>query len=216
VSAVRRVLCFLLVACLCSTAQAQDENWARSQVKSLAAQAQAEAAAGRADAATKLFHDALGIDGSYAPLYLGLGALREKVGDAREAEQVYSVGIEQLPGFWEGRVARARLRWKLARRAEAKADLAEALTQRKSDAALLEELAGWCVEDSDFPRALALYRRARRQLEVDGDEATRGRVKLKIKALGLLVGGADPLRAGHFKSDPVRRGIESVARAQGW
>lgn len=213
---VKRAFGWVLVLVGLGGPAAAQENWARAQAKSLAAQAAAEASAGHVDVAARLYHDALGIDASYAPLYLGLGALRERAGDLREAEQVYSVGLEHLPGFWEGRAARARLRWRAARHGEAKADLLEAIAQRKSDLALLEELAGWCVEDGEFPRALALYRQARRQSEQDSDEATKARLRLRVKALGALVGGADALRAAHPRSDPVRRGIESIVRAQGW
>ncbi|MCU0657328.1 MAG: response regulator [Polyangiaceae bacterium] len=205
----------LLLALGVLPAQAQGESWARNQARQLSSQAAAQAAS-QPEAAARLYLDAIQIDGSYGAAYLGLGALREQSGDAREAEQVYSEAIEHLPGFWEARQARAKLRRRLQRRAEARADLGEALALRRSDGALLEQLAAWCAEDGDFPRALALYRQLRWQLEQQGDGAGVGRVKLRVKALGLLVAELDPLRARHPRRDATRQALEGLVRAQGW
>jgi tetratricopeptide (TPR) repeat protein len=205
----------LLLALGVFPAQAQGESWARSQARQLSLQAAAQAAS-QPEAAARLYLDAIQIDGSYGAAYLGLGALREQSGDAREAEQVYSEAIEHLPGFWEARQARAKLRRRLQRRAEARADLGEALALRRSDGALLEQLAAWCAEDGDFPRALALYRQLRWQLEQQGDGAGVGRVKLRVKALALLVAELDPLRARHPRRDATRQALEGLVRARGW
>lgn len=195
-------------------ADAQNESWARTQAKQLSAQASAQASS-QPESAARLYLEALSIDGSYGAAYLGLGLLREKTGDTREAEQVYATAVERIPGFWEAWQARALLRRRLQRRAEARADLSEAIALRRDDLALLEQLASWHAEDGDFPRALTLYRQLRWRAEADGDEATRKRLKLRVKALGLLVAGADALRAHHPQRDAVRQGIEGVVRALG-
>ena len=42
-----------------------------------------------------------------------------------------------------------------------------------------------------------------------------GRARLKAKALGLLVAGADPARARHPRRDAIRQAIEGIVREQG-
>lgn len=206
---------WLMLVLIASPAGAQGESWAIVQARQLSAQAAAQAAANQPEAAARLYLEALSIDGSHGPAYLGLAAIRARSGDLREAEQTYTTAIDRIPGFWEAYHARALLRRRTQRRVEARADLAGALGLRRDDAALLELLASWHAEDGEFPRALALYRQLRARVEQDGDEATVARVRLRVKALGLLVGGADPLRARHPGRDAVRQALEGLARTQG-
>ena len=207
----------LLVLSVAPSAAAQPavETWARAQARSLLAQGNAALASGDVSGATRLFHESVTMDGSFEDAYLALGALRERSGDAAEAERTYAVALEHLPGASSTHLARGRLRWRLGRHAEARDDLAAALAIRPDDLALRSELIDRSVEDGDFPRALALSRGARRQLERSGDEAALARVRLRIKALSALVGQADPLRAGHRGATATRRSIEAIARARG-
>jgi tetratricopeptide (TPR) repeat protein len=193
----------------------QAESWATSGARGLVAQGDAEAAAGRGDQAAKRYLEAIALDGSYGPAYLGLGAMRERGGDPKEAELVYTAGLERVVGFWQASLARARLRRRLGRREEAKEDLALAARGKGNDLQLIEELASWQIEDGRFVQALAIYRRLRFFLEEANDPAALARAELRIRALRVLAAEQDLLQARHAGAGWTRRAIEAIARKAG-
>jgi tetratricopeptide (TPR) repeat protein len=208
---------WLLAALLWSAgAAAQTEPLVTTQARDLVAQGEAEERAGRPERATQLYVDALTLDATMGRAYLLLGQRREQEGDPREAERVFTAGAEHVPGFAEVVAARARLRWRSSRHAEALDDLAAAAAMNPNEAPLWEELAGWSVERGRFVQALALYRRFRRLAEASNDAPAIARARLKIRALSALSAEADLLRAGHPAAGSTRRAIEALARRVGW
>ena len=206
----------LLVALWSAGASAQGEPLVTVQARSLVAQGESEERAGRPERATQFYVDALALDPTMGRAYLLLGQRREREGDTREAERVFTAGTEHVPGFAEVVAARGRLLWRTGRRNEGLADLATAASMSPGEAPLWEELAGWSVEQGRFVQALTLYRRFRRIVEASGDAAATARARLQIKALSALSAEGDLLRASHPAAGSTRRAIEAIARRQGW
>src|SRR5688500_15335955 len=75
------------------------------------------------DIAIRRYMEALSLDPTCDEAYLGLGALRARRGDLREAERVYSVALEHVPQLRAVRRARAHVRRALGLRMEAVEDL---------------------------------------------------------------------------------------------
>ncbi|MGO8995812.1 MAG: hypothetical protein ACLQVI_21075 [Polyangiaceae bacterium] len=159
------------------------------------------------------YMEALSLEPTLGEAYLGLGALRLRRGDAREAERVYSVALARVPALSSARAGRAEARWALGHRAEAEEDL-EAYARTSDDAGALRELAGWYAEESQAPAQLATWRRIRTLAEAHGDAPLEHEARTMVRALQILVGGADPV-AKPTDADPVRRGIARVAQRGG-
>ncbi|AUX23410.1 uncharacterized protein SOCEGT47_039350 [Sorangium cellulosum] len=194
-----------------AVARAEEVGWATSQAAELTRQGEARALAGQADVALSRYLEALRFDATYGPAYLGLGALYERAGDPREAERTYSVGLDHVRGFVEGYRARAALRARAGRRAEALADLEAAVALRGDDAALLQELAAAYVAASALPAALGVTRRLAALAARTGDGALVARATTQARALSALIDEADPVRAGGRDRGPVRRAIARYA-----
>ncbi|MCC6555249.1 MAG: tetratricopeptide repeat protein [Polyangiaceae bacterium] len=185
----------------------QAAGWATAQAAELTRQGAAHAARGEAEEALGRFLEAIRFDATYGPAYLGLGALHERAGDAREAERVYTMGIDRVSGFAEGLRARAALRRRARRLGEAIVDLEAAAAIRPSDAGLLEELAAAYVAAAALPAALAISRRVESLAAARGDGALQATARARARALSLLVGEVDPVRAGLRGRGAVRRAI---------
>ena len=183
------------------------QSWATAQAAELTRQGKEHAASGGLDTAARRFTDAIALDGTYAPAYLALGALRETSGDAREAERAYSLGIDHVPGFADGYVARAHLRRRHRRLAEALSDLEAARALRPEDPVILEDLASALIAASALPAALAVTRRIEALADDRGDTRALADARRKARALALLVGDVDPVTAGATRRGVVRRAL---------
>jgi tetratricopeptide (TPR) repeat protein len=189
------------------SARAEGPGWATAQAAELSRQGAAHAAGGRAEEATQRFLEAIRFDATYGPAYLGLGALHERAGDPREAERIYTMGIDHVTGFAAGHRARAALRLRHRRLREAIEDLEAAAALSPDDAAPLQELAGAYVAAGALPAALGVTRRLEALAAARGDSALRGEAHTRARALSLLIDAADPVRAGLYDRGPVRRAI---------
>ncbi len=195
-------------------ARAEGVGWATAQAAELTRQAEARAAAGEADVALQRYLEAVRFDAlTYGPAYLGLGALYERAGDPREAERAYTVGLDHVSGFVEGHRARAALRSREGRREEAIADLEAAAALRGDDGRLLQELAAAYVAAGALPAALGVARRLSALAARNGDRALAATATTQARALSVLVGEADPVRAGGADRGPVRRALARHAAA---
>ncbi|WP_437978979.1 tetratricopeptide repeat protein [Sorangium sp. So ce295] len=194
-------------------ARADGVGWATAQAAELTRQAEARAAAGEADVALRRYLEAVRFDATYGPAYLGLGALYERAGDPREAERAYTVGLDHVSGFVEGHRARAALRSREGRREEAIADLEAAAALRGDDGELLQELAAAYVAAGALPAALGVARRLSALAARNGDRALAAAATTQARALSVLVGEADPVRAGGADRGPVRRALARHAAA---
>lgn len=160
------------------------------------------------DLALRRYTDALSLDPTCEPAYLGLGRLRARLGELREAERVYNVALEHLPQLRAARVDRAYVRRALGARAEAVEDL---LAGADEDPAALRVLAGWYGQDSQTPAQLAVWRRILARAETTQDATLQREARSMVRALVILVGPADPA-ASPARDDPFRRLLSTLAR----
>jgi len=186
---------------------------AASGADELLRQAQAHEAAREDDVALHRYTDALALDPTCAPCYLGLASLRARLGDAREAERVYSMALEHVPSLGEALLGRARARRAIGWRREAEDDL-EGYAAKEADPAALGELASWYGQDGQVPAQLATWRRVRVLAERRGDGPLATRARTMVRALQILVGPADPA-ASPASPDRTRRAIAAVALRAG-
>jgi len=184
-----------------------------SSAEELVRQARSHEASHEDDLALRRYSEALALDPTLGEAYLGLGAARLRLGDAREAVRVYTTGLSHVPGLVLAWLGRGRARRALGARAEADADL-EAYVASTEDPAAMRELAGWYAEDGRPLAQLGAWRHILALAEREGAPADRKEARLTVHALELIVGTADPVRApwSDDRASPVRRGM---ARMEG-
>lgn len=186
---------------------------AASSAEELVREARAHDAAHKEELALRRYTEALSLDPTLADAYLGLGELRARRGDAREAERVYSVAMEHVPGLRPALAGRARARWQLGFRDEAERDL-WAYVEGTDDKTAMRELAGWFGEEGKAPAQLATWRRLLAAAEKTNDAALTREARTTVRALQILVGPADPVSAP-VEGDDVRRAVARMAKRSG-
>jgi tetratricopeptide (TPR) repeat protein len=200
------------LALSCASAPARSA-FASSSADELVRQARAHEAAHEDDVALRRYTEALNTDRTSADAWLGLGALRMKVGEPAEAERVYDTALAQVPTLRRALQGRARARWTLGRHAEAEADL-EAYADLEGGTSALRELAGWFGADGRAPAQLATWRRllfVARDLE---DAALEQEARRMVRALVILVDGSDPA-AAPIDPGATRRALARIAARGG-
>ena len=153
----------------------------------------------------------LAIDSTLGVAYLRLGSLRERMGDAREAELVYSEGVRLGDTRGRALLLRSHLYRAAGQGALALRDL-EAAVQLDADRPALEELAHHYVEAHAFSAALFTFRRILASAEQSGDSSQLETARLEVRALSVLVAEADPTTERAKKHDWVGRSLVSIAR----
>jgi tetratricopeptide (TPR) repeat protein len=161
------------------------------------------------DLALRRYTEALSLDPTCEDAYIGLGRLRARRGDLREAERVYNVALEHLPGLRAARLGRAYVRRALGARTEAIEDL---LTGAEDDPAALRVLATWYGEEGQTPAQLAVWRRIVARAEATQDAALLHEARTTVRALVILVGPADPAAAPATDDKTFRRFVAGLAR----
>jgi tetratricopeptide (TPR) repeat protein len=161
--------------------------------------------------ALRRYADALALDPTLGDAYLGMAALRLKLGDPREAERVYSVALAHVPSLTEAFAGRAEARRAQGQRATADADLESYLRAKETDLQALRRLATWYGEDGFVPAQLAAWRRIRAGALDKRDEGLTREATTMVKALALVVGSADPVTKPEG-GDPTRRGLALMAK----
>ncbi len=195
----RTALCALaLTTTLAGTAGASSSS------AELVRQAQVHETRHEEDLAARRYTEAIVLDATDRAAYLGLGALRLRTGDAREAERVYEVALARLPAFPEALLGRAEARWTAGEHLGAEQDL-EAYAATTGDERVYGQLASWYSADGRYPAELALYRRLLASDRADAKTAAL------VRALTILVGPADPVTQPSSK-DATRRGLAHIAR----
>ena len=202
------------IAALLALVLASSSAGASSSVSELLREARAHEAAREDDVAVERYTEALALDPTCGPAYLGLAGLRARRGDLREAERVYSVAIEHAPDLSAALAGRARVRRALGALDEADEDLDRYATEEE-DLGALRELAGWYAAEDRTSAELASWRllyaiALRRGLDL----ALVREARATVRALQILVGPADPV-VSPFTRDSVRRGIAAIARRGG-
>ncbi len=182
---------------------------ASSSADELVRQARAHEAVHDDDVALRRYTDALTLDRSHADAWLGLGALRMKLGEAAEAERVYDTALVQVPTLRGALEGRAHARWSLGKHAEAEADL-EAYAAGNDDVIALRELADWFGADGRSPAQLATWRRLLVIAQNRPDALLEPEARRMVRALVILVDGSDPA-ASPADPDDTRRALARIA-----
>lgn len=160
--------------------------------------------------------EALAIEPGNADAWMGLGALRMKIGEVAEAERVYSAALERIPSLQSALEGRARSRWALGRHDEAEADLYTFATGQTTQGtvAALRDLAEWYGLDARTPAALAVWRRLLALAVERADAPSELEARRMVRALVIVVDGADPA-SSPVDPDTTRRALAAIARRGG-
>ncbi len=202
------------VAVLVALALVAPNARAGSSVSELVREARQHEAANERDLAIRRYTEALALDPTCGPAYLGLAGLRARLGDLREAERVYSMAIEHAPEVRSALAGRARVRRAMGDMQEADTDL-DRYASEEEDLGALRELAGWYAAEGRTSAELASWRRLyAAALQLGSDAALLREARATVRALQILVGPADPV-ASPPATDPVRRAIAVIARRGG-
>jgi tetratricopeptide (TPR) repeat protein len=176
-------------------------------------QARAHEAAHQDDVAVRRYMEALELDATAEEAWLGLGALRLRLGDPGESERVYQAALQRVPLLRRAVAGRARARWAQGRHAEAETDL-EAYATAEGDTAALRELATWYGSDGRTPAQLATWRRLLGMAIAGGDGAAEREARRMVRALVIVTDGADPA-SSPTEPDATRRSLAQIARRGG-
>ncbi|HEY8038220.1 MAG TPA: tetratricopeptide repeat protein [Polyangiaceae bacterium] len=179
----------------------------------LVRQARAHEAVHEDDLAVRRYMEALTLDPTSGDAWLGLGALRMRLGEAAEAVRVYEAALARVPTLARAIEGRARARWALGRHGEAETDL-EAYAALAGGAASLRELATWYGADGRTPAQLAVWRRLLATAAQAEDAALEHEARRMVRALVILVDGADPA-SSPAAMDATRRALAAIAKRGG-
>ncbi len=207
----RSALACIVLSLVTSIAAPNAANASTSTALELVRVARAHEQAHEDDRALRRYMEALALDPTCEAAYLGLGELRARTGDLREAERVYSVALAHVPGLAAARVRRAYVRRALGAKELAFQDLA---ATTDDDPSALRVLAGWYGEDGQTPAQLAVWRRLLAHAEQDEDAALVRQARAMVRALVILVGPADPV-AAPADARGLRRLASTVAKRGG-
>jgi tetratricopeptide (TPR) repeat protein len=210
--ATRRPLLFAAFAAVCASTIVRAAAGA-SSADELVRQARAHEALHEDDVAVRRYMEALSVDATSSDAWMGLGALRMKLGDATEAERVYAAALQRVPSLHVALAGRARALWAMARRREAEEAL-DAYATLENDAAALRELAAWYGSEGRTPAQLAIWRRLLERASHGDDDAAAREARRMVRALVILVDGADPA-ASPVQPDATRRALAAIARRGG-
>jgi tetratricopeptide (TPR) repeat protein len=189
---------------------------ASSSADELVRQARAHEAEHDDDVAVRRYMEALAIEPRNAEAWIGLGGLRLKIGEAAEAERVYSSALERIPTLQAALEGRARARWALGRHDAAEADLYAFATNQTTQASIapLRELADRYGLDGRTPAQLATWRRLLAIALERADSASEREARRMVRALVIVVDGADPA-SSPVEPDTTRRAMAAIARRGG-
>ena len=150
--------------------------------------ARAHEAAREDDLAARRYTEALSLDLDVRGGILGLGSLRARRGDLREAERVYNVALEHLPQLRRRASGERYVRRALGARAEAIAGSARRTEEIRRPA----HTRGWYGEEGQTPAQLAVWRRIIARAEATQDTALLHEARTTARALVILVGPRIP------------------------
>ncbi len=181
-----------------------------SSADELVRQAREHEAAHEEDIAVRRYTEALSIDAAQADAWLGLAALRLRLGEPAEADRVYSAALARVPGLHRALEGRAIVRWRMGRHAEAEAD-EEAYADAEQDARAYRQLAEWLGADGRTPAQLAVWRRLLHMAASGSDAGALSEAERMVRALVVLVDLADPA-SSPVEPDPTRSALARIAR----
>jgi tetratricopeptide (TPR) repeat protein len=186
---------------------------ASSSAGELVRQARAHEDAHEDDVAVRRYMEALSIEPTNADAWMGLGALRMRLGDGAEADRVYTSALDRIPSLHVALEARARTRWAIGRHGEAEVDL-EAYATMEDSTLALRELAGWYGIDGRAPAQLAIWRRLLSASLEKSDVDAEREARRMVRALVIIVDGADPV-SSPIGPDATRRTLAAISKRGG-
>ncbi len=187
------------------------EGWSRRLARSHFERALILEQRGDIAQALREYTEAIAIDSTLGDAYAHLGSLRERMGDAREAELVYSEGLRLGDSRAQTLLARSHLHRAAGRSSQALADL-EASVELDPTRPALEELARDYVEAHAFSAALATFRRILSLAQNSGDSSAIETARLEVRALRVLAAETDPSTQRAKRHDWVGRALISISR----
>ena len=190
---------------------ASSEGWSRRLARSHFDRALELEQRGDIAQALREYTETVAIDSTLGEAYARLGALRERMGDPREAELVYSEGVRLGDDRARSLLARSHLYRAAGRSSLALSDL-EAAVELDPTREALEELAHHYVEAQAWSAALAVFRRIASSALVSGNTASLDAARLEVRALRVLAAETDPSTQHAKKHDWVGRALISIAR----
>jgi len=183
---------------------------ASSSADELVRQARTHEAAHDEDVAVRRYMEALELDPVNEDAWMGLGALRLRLGEAAESEKVFDAALQRVPTLHRAIQGRARARWAQGRHGDAESDL-ESYAALEPDAEALRELSTWYAADGRTPAQLSVWRRL---LVMAADDAAQKEARRMVRALVILVDKADPA-SSPVLPDASRRAMAVIARRGG-
>ena len=192
-------------------AAASSEGWSRRLARSHYERAVTLDQRGDIAQALREYSESIAIDSTLGDAYLGLGALRERMGDAREAELVYSAALRLGDARARTLLQRSHLHRAAGHRAQALADL-EASVELDASREALAELAHHYVEAQAWSAALATFRRIASLAQAAGDNPALETARLEVRALRVLAAETDPSTQRPKRHDWVGRALVNIAR----
>jgi tetratricopeptide (TPR) repeat protein len=190
---------------------ASSESWSRRLAMSHYQRATELERRGEIAQALREYTETIAIDSTLGDAYLRLGALRERMGDPREAELIYSAAIRLADSRPQALVQRSQLRRAAGQREAAVSDL-EAALELEPNREALQLLAQHYVEAHAWAAALATYRRIVSSAQANGESAVTEQARIEVRALRVLAAETDPSTAPVKKHDWVGRSLSRIAR----
>lgn len=190
---------------------ASAEGWSRRLARSHFERALELEQRGDIAQALREYTECIAIDSTLGDAYLHLGALRERMGDAREAELVYSEAYRLGDARAQALLQRSHLYRAAGQSALALSDL-EASVELDASLSALRELAQQYVEMQAWSAALATARRLAALALESGDRAGFEAARLEVRALRVLAAEADPSGKRVAKHDWVGRALAHIAK----
>ena len=188
------------------------ESWATRAARALSERARQARARGATGDALRLYTEAVRMDPSFGPAYLGLGELRAALGDWGEAERVYEMALRLPAAGAAALAARGRLRYQRGDVEGAVGDMEASLEREPRNTARLAQLAAWHVATQSWAAALVAWRRLLVQRERLGQDAAADQARTQIRALTILAAEADPVHGiGGAHPNWVRRALARIA-----
>ncbi len=188
------------------------ESWATRAARGLSDRARQARARGATGDALRLYTEAVRMDPSFGPAYLGLGELRAALGDWGEAERVYEMALRLPAAGAAALAARGRLRYRRGDVEGAVGDMEASLEREPHNTTRLAQLAAWHVATQSWAAALVAWRRLLVQRERLGQEAAADQARTQVRALTILAAEADPVHGiGGAHPNWVRRALARIA-----
>jgi len=200
----------VLLSCALLASGARADSFVRRLAERALERGLAQEARGDIAQALTSYDEAVRADVTLGAALMRLGNMRDRLGDKREAELLYTRATTAVGTEADAYYARALLRNNAQRRPEATRDLAQAV-ELGGGRERLRLLGSWYVESRNWPAALAVWRAILADAQARDDEAHAREARVTVSALSWLANDTDPVLAGASSTDWVRKSLARTA-----